>query len=161
MSLRDNLLLGCKADEGAVLPSDEALVALLTKLGAESLLTRLPNGLDGVVAGGGAELSGGERQWIAIVRALLRRPALLLLDEASAGLDALSEDAFRRVLTGIYGETTLLVIAHRLSTVRRADKVVVLQAGKVLEEGTPDALIARQGAFAEFLRLQSFEGAKF
>ena len=164
MSLRDNLLLGYRArnatETGAV-PSDADLCALLTRLGADSLRTRLPGGLDGHLRDGGAELSGGERQWIAIVRAVLCRPALLLLDEASAGLDALSEEAFRQVLreicNGIYGKTTLLVIAHRLSTVQAAEQVIVLESGKVIEQGRPETLAASGGAYARFLRAQSLK----
>ena len=167
MTLRENLLLACagRRDEAAnetpdtlpsALPSDAEVCALLTRLGADSLLTRLPEGLDGQLHNGGAELSGGERQWVAIVRALLTRPALLLLDEASAGLDALSEEAFRQALEQIASEkTTLLVIAHRLSTVQAAEQVVVLDAGKVIETGTPERLAKAQGAYAQFLRAQS------
>ncbi|RJL34158.1 ABC transporter ATP-binding protein [Bailinhaonella thermotolerans] len=134
-TLRDNLVL---AAPGAT--EDEVReVVRLTRL--EPLVERLPDGLDSQVGHRGTALSGGERQRVAIARALLRRPRLLLLDEATSQLDAVNELAMRDVVEGVAGETTVMVIAHRLSTVTSADQIVVLEAGRLRAAGTHDELV--------------------
>jgi ATP-binding cassette subfamily C protein len=101
--------------------------------------------LDTVVGDRGVRLSGGERQRLTLARALLRRPTLLLLDEATSALDSENERFVQEAIAKLHGELTIVVIAHRLSTVREADQVVVLAAGGVAETGTWDALMKREG----------------
>lgn len=158
-SLRENLLLG-----GASVP-DADLLALLDEAGAGDLVSRLGRGvaaraLDAILEGGGAGLSGGERQLVAIVRALARSPRLLLLDEASASLDALREERLLSVLARLRGRVTVLVTAHRLSTARVADRVVVLSGGRVTESGPHDALVNSGGLYAGFVMIQDLGSSR-
>ncbi|MFE1056581.1 ABC transporter ATP-binding protein [Streptomyces rochei] len=147
-SLRDNLLLGNPgADEAAV-----AAVVKTTRL--DSLVERLPAGLDTLVGHRGTKLSGGERQRVAIARALLRRPRLLLLDEATSQLDAVNEAALRDTVADVARTTTVLVVAHRLSTVTMADRIVVMDAGRVRAVGTHRALVAEDPLYAELAATQ-------
>ena len=138
-TVRGNLLWAAPGATEADL--EEALRAA----DAWELVGRLPRGLDTVVGDRGATLSGGERQRIALARALVRRPSLLLLDEATSSLDSESEDRIRAALARLRGRATLLVVAHRLSTVREADAVHVLEGGRLVESGTFDGLLARPG----------------
>ncbi len=124
------------------------LRAALRSAAAEEFVDRLPHGLDTIVGDRGVRLSGGERQRIALARALLRRPALLLLDEATSSLDTHNERLVQDAIERLHGELTIVLIAHRLSTVRMADRIVVLEAGRVVETGTWAELSRReQGAF--------------
>jgi ATP-binding cassette subfamily C protein len=115
--------------------TDQELWDVLRLAAAENFVTQLPQGLDTVVGERGVRLSGGERQRLALARALLRRPALLLLDEATSALDSENEQRIQQAIEGLHGELTIVVIAHRLSTVRRADQIVVLEGGRVVEWG--------------------------
>lgn len=119
--------------------------------GLESCLRRMPDGLDTEVGEGGMRLSGGERQRISIARALLKDAPILLVDEATAALDAENQVLVSETLSRLRGQRTLIVIAHQLSTVRMADQIVVLENGRCVESGTPSALEARKGAYARFL----------
>jgi len=125
---------------------------------AESFLRALPEGLDTFMGEGGARLSGGQRQRIAIARALLRRDApLLLLDEATSALDAESERLVQEALDRLMGNRTTIVIAHRLATVRAADRIIVMDHGRIVEEGDHGTLTAQGGLYARLARLQ-FDG---
>jgi ATP-binding cassette subfamily C protein len=147
-SLRDNLLLGNpEADEGEV-----TRVLKTTRL--DGLVARLPRGLDTLVGHRGTKLSGGERQRVAIARALLRRPRLLLLDEATSQLDAVNEAALRDTVADVARTTTVLVVAHRLSTVTTADRIVVMDAGRVRAVGTHRELVAADPLYAELAATQ-------
>ncbi|KQW07124.1 ABC transporter ATP-binding protein [Streptomyces sp. Root369] len=147
-SLRENLLLGNPdADEGAV-----GRVLKTTRL--DGLVTRLPKGLETLVGHRGTKLSGGERQRVAIARALLRRPRLLLLDEATSQLDAVNEAALRDTVADVARTTTVLVVAHRLSTVTMADRIVVMDAGRVRAVGTHRELVAGDPLYAELAATQ-------
>ncbi|WP_405825236.1 ABC transporter ATP-binding protein/permease [Streptomyces sp. NBC_01390] len=147
-SLRDNLLLGNpEADEEAV-----TRVVKTTRL--DGLVARLPRGLDTLVGHRGTKLSGGERQRVAIARALLRRPRLLLLDEATSQLDAVNEAALRDTVADVARTTTVLVVAHRLSTVTMADRIVVMDAGRVRAVGTHRELVAGDPLYAELAATQ-------
>ncbi|MEU3092259.1 ABC transporter ATP-binding protein [Streptomyces massasporeus] len=147
-SLRDNLLLGNpEADE-------DALARVLKTTRLDGLVSRLPGGLDTLVGHRGTKLSGGERQRVAIARALLRRPRLLLLDEATSQLDAVNEAALRDTVADMARTTTVLVVAHRLSTVTMADRIVVMDAGRVRAVGTHRALVTADPLYAELAATQ-------
>ncbi|MFE9345176.1 ABC transporter ATP-binding protein [Streptomyces olivaceus] len=147
-SLRDNLLLGNpQADE-----ADVAAVLKTTRL--DGLVARLPNGLETLVGHRGTKLSGGERQRVAVARALLRHPRLLLLDEATSQLDAVNEAALRDTVAEVARTTTVLVVAHRLSTVTTADRIVVMDAGRVRAVGTHRELVTADPLYAELAATQ-------
>ena len=117
---------------------------------------KLPDCLNSQVGDGGGKLSGGQRQRVALARALYRDPAILVLDEATSALDAASEHAVQQALDAAMKDRTVLVIAHRLSTVRRADKIVLIEKGKVIEQGNHEALMQNNGPYATLVNLQSF-----
>ncbi|MGK5628390.1 ABC transporter ATP-binding protein [Streptomyces sp. URMC 123] len=147
-TLRENLLF---AAPGA---TDDAIREVLVRTRLTALVERLPEGLDSIVGHRGNTLSGGERQRVAIARALLRRPRLLLLDEATSQLDAVNELALRDAVSEAARETTVLVVAHRLSTVTLADRIVVMDAGRVRAVGTHAELVARDALYAELAATQ-------
>ena len=145
---RDNLRYGnWEAD-------DEAIWAAARAANAENFLRELPEGLDTFLGEGGARLSGGQRQRIAIARAVLREAPVLLLDEATSALDAESERLVQDALDHLMQDRTTLVIAHRLATVRAADKIVVMDKGRIVESGTHDQLSKAGGLYARLAALQ-------
>jgi len=118
------------------------------------LIRALPDGLDTIVGDRGYRLSGGEKQRIALARLLLKAPAVVILDEATAHLDSESEAAVQRALTTALAGRTSLVIAHRLSTIRKADQILVIDAGQIQERGKHQELLAASGLYAELCRTQ-------
>jgi ATP-binding cassette subfamily B protein len=122
---------------------------------AHDFVAALPNGYETPVGEGGSKLSGGQRQRICIARALLEGAAVLVLDEATSAVDNETEAAIQRSLAKIAGRCTTIVIAHRLSTVRRADRIIVLHDGRVAESGTHDELLARGGRYARLWAVQT------
>jgi ATP-binding cassette subfamily C protein len=124
--------------------SDEELWQILRLAAADQFVAELPDSLDTVVGDRGVRLSGGERQRLALARALLRHPSLLLLDEATSALDNENEQRIQLALDELHGELSIVVIAHRLSTIRHADQIVVIDNGRVVENGSWEELVARQ-----------------
>ena len=150
-SARDNLRYGrWDASEADIIDAAKAA-------NAHDFLVQLPDGYDTFLGEGGARLSGGQRQRIAIARALLRDAPLLLLDEATSALDAHSEQLVQEALDRLIKTRTTIVIAHRLATVRAADRIIVMESGKIVEEGTHATLSAAGGLYSSLARLQ-FEG---
>ncbi|MEU5399547.1 ABC transporter ATP-binding protein [Streptomyces sp. NPDC005963] len=147
-TLRDNLLFAAPD------ATDEDIAEVLVKARLDTLVGRLPDGLDTLVGHRGSKLSGGERQRVAIARALLRKPRLLLMDEATSQLDAVNELALRDVVAEVAREVTVLVVAHRLSTVTLADRIVVMDAGKVRAVGTHADLVAGDALYGELAATQ-------
>ncbi|MEI2396565.1 MULTISPECIES: ABC transporter ATP-binding protein [Paenibacillus] len=147
-SIRDNLAF---SDEHA---SDEEIREAARLAGADEFIMRLPEGYDTLIGEHGSTLSGGQRQRLAIARAFLRNAPLLLLDEATSALDNESERLVQQSLDLLMKDRTTLVIAHRLSTVREASRIIVLDHGRIVEEGTHDALIEQDGLYAELYHLQ-------
>ncbi len=147
-SARDNLRYGAWDS------SDEAIWEAARAANAEEFLRALPEGLDTFIGDSGARLSGGQRQRVAIARALLRDAPLLLLDEATSALDAQSERLVQSALETLMKGRTTLVIAHRLATVRAADRIVVMEQGAIAEQGTHSQLVSRGGLYANLAALQ-------
>lgn len=121
---------------------------------AWEFIERLPQGLDTRIGGNGSQLSGGQRQRVAIARALLKASPILLLDEATSALDTVSEQLVKDALDGLRGQRTLVVVAHRLSTVREADEIVVLEQGRVVQQGTHEVLSVQAGVYQRLLQGQ-------
>ncbi|MFD7978103.1 ABC transporter ATP-binding protein [Streptomyces sp. NPDC059071] len=134
--------------------TEEEIRQVLVRARLDGLVERLPEGLDTVVGHRGSKLSGGERQRVAVARALLRKPRLLLLDEATSQLDAVNELALRDVVAEVARDVTVLVVAHRLSTVTMADRIVVMEAGRVRAVGTHAELVAGDELYGELAATQ-------
>lgn len=138
--------------------AEEELSEALRLAAADSFVALLPQGLETVIGDRGVLLSGGERQRLALARALLRKPALLILDEATSALDSENEQRIQRAIEELHGRTTILVITHRLSTIRDADIIYVLEGGRLVESGSWRELIgAPHGRFRELRRAQSLD----
>jgi ATP-binding cassette subfamily B protein len=121
---------------------------------AADFLFDLPEGLDTFLGEKGVRLSGGQRQRVAIARAILRRAPILLLDEATSALDAESEQAVQHALATLSRDRTTIVVAHRLATVRRADRILVLESGRLVAAGPHDTLLREAGLYARLAALQ-------
>ncbi|MEO0439950.1 MAG: ATP-binding cassette domain-containing protein, partial [Pseudomonadota bacterium] len=153
-SARDNLRYG-QWDA-----SDEEIWEAARAANAEQFLRELPDGLDSFMGESGTRLSGGQRQRVSIARALLRNTPILLLDEATSALDAESEKLVQDALDKLMENRTTIVIAHRLATIRSADRIIVMDEGKIVEQGDHDSLIARNGLYARLAELQFNSGER-
>lgn len=148
VSIRDNIMYGRdNATEAEVVEAAKAA-------NAHTFVSALPEGYDTIVGERGVQLSGGQKQRIAIARAVLKDPRVLLLDEATSALDAESEAVVQEALERVMVGRTTIVIAHRLATVVNSDTIAVMQAGRVVEEGTHKQLLARGGVYASLASLQ-------
>lgn len=148
-SIRDNITYGC----GQV--SEEELAGVVEAANLADLIASLPDGLDTMVGEHGGKLSGGQRQRISIARALVRNPRVIVLDEATSALDSISEKLIQQALSNLTRGRTTFIVAHRLSTIREADRIAVIADGHCVEYGTYEELMALKGAFYKMKILQS------
>lgn len=150
-TVRNNLLLGIPEQE---LPDDDEITRVLDACACD-FVKELPMGLDSPLEENGANLSGGQRQRLAIARALLRKPRMLILDEATSALDSLSEQSIQSAIRSLCPEMIVLIIAHRLSTVKHCDEIMVLSHGKVIERGTHNDLLQKHQRYEELWNCQN------
>ena len=120
----------------------------------QELVLTLPNRLETNIGENSIKLSGGQKQRLAIARALVRKPSILILDEATSSLDSKSEENFQIALENIAHKYTLIVVAHRLSTIKKANNIIVMNQGKIIEQGKYDQLASKNGLFTEMLKSQ-------
>ena len=148
-TIRFNLLLAQpKANE-------KDIIDALKLAAAYEFVSKLPEGLDTVIGDRGVRLSGGERQRLALARALLRKPSLLILDEATSNLDSENEKKILNAIENLHGEITILIIAHRLSTIKNADNIYLIDEGRILESGTWNELLKKEeGWFRDICEAQ-------
>ncbi len=138
--------------------TDAEITAAAEAAAAHGFITALPDGYDSYLGERGVMLSGGQKQRIAIARAILRDAPVLLLDEATSALDAESERAVQSAVDRLSADRTTLIVAHRLATVKKADRIVVLEAGQIVDMGTHDELVTKGGLYARLARLQFTDG---
>ena len=150
-SVRNNIAYACEQ------VTDQQIVEAAKRANAYEFIVNLPQGFDTAIGDRGVMLSGGQRQRLAIARALLRDPDILILDEATSALDTVSERLVQQALDELSRDRTTLVIAHRLSTIQKADQIAVLDKGRVVEVGTHEGLLQRQGLYARLYAMQFSE----
>jgi ABC-type multidrug transport system ATPase subunit len=134
--------------------TEAEIIAAAKRSNTYEFIIRLPEGFDTLIGERGVMLSGGQRQRLAIARALLQNPEILILDEATSALDTVSERLVQEAIEELSRDRTTLIIAHRLSTVKRADQIAVLDQGEIVEIGTHEELLAQEGYYAEFCEMQ-------
>jgi subfamily B ATP-binding cassette protein HlyB/CyaB len=156
--LQENVLFNRSVRENIALTDPalpmEQVVAAAKLAGAHEFIAELPEGYDTMVGERGASLSGGQRQRVAIARALIGDPRILIFDEATSALDYESERAIQMNMRQICEGRTVLIIAHRLSTVRHADRIITIERGRVVEDGTHESLVHQGGRYAQLHLLQ-------
>ena len=150
-SIKSNLLIG-KPNA-----TDEEIIEALKVANAYEFVKDLPKGIETNIGDAGGKLSGGQKQRLSIARAVLKNPPIMILDEATSALDTESEKFVQIALENMMQNRTSIVIAHRLSTIQKADKIVVMQKGEIVEQGTHDELLAKNGTYSKLVMMQSFE----
>ena len=147
MSIRDNICYGIdNVDE-------KELEAILDSVALKDFVNSLPNGIDSFIGEGGELLSGGQKQRLTLARALIMKAPILLLEEPTSALDNITESVIQNSLEKLHGNTTVIIIAHRLSTIANADNIMVLEGGKLVEEGKHDALLSHEGRYAKMFNV--------
>jgi ATP-binding cassette subfamily B protein len=147
-TVRENILYGLQG------VSERQLHQAIQDANALEFILNLPQGLDTLIGENGTKLSGGQRQRLAIARALVRDPKVLFLDEATASVDTASEALIQQALERLMNNSTTFVVAHRLSTIRKADRIVVLEKGQIVEIGNHYQLLEKNGLYARLIALQ-------
>ena len=150
-TIKNNLLIGKPS------ASDAEIIEALKVANAYEFVKDLPNGIETNIGDAGGKLSGGQKQRLSIARAVLKNPPIMILDEATSALDTESEKFVQVALENMMQNRTSIVIAHRLSTIQKADKIVVMQKGEIVEQGTHEELLAKNGMYAKLVMMQSFE----
>jgi subfamily B ATP-binding cassette protein MsbA len=150
-SVKGNLTLGVDNK------NDEEIINAAKIANAHDFISQLSKGYDTNIGDGGNKLSGGQKQRLSIARAVLSDPSILILDEATSALDTESEQLVQEALNKLMKNRTSIVIAHRLSTIQNADLIVVLNEGRIVEQGTHQELINKDGAYNKLIQMQSFE----
>jgi ATP-binding cassette subfamily B protein len=135
--------------------TEEEIIESSKKAHAHEFISNLQYGYDTLVGERGVKLSGGERQRVAIARAMLKNSPILILDEATSSLDSISESYIQKALNELMKEKTSIVIAHRLSTIQKMDRIIVLDKGQIVEEGTHEELISKDGSYAKLWNYQT------
>ena len=148
--LQDSLFANIAMNTGR---SREHVEQILEQTGMKRFVTKLPSGLDTIIGEGGHQLSTGEKQLLSFVRALCRNPAIIVLDEATASIDSVTETILEQAVDNSFSGRTSIVIAHRLSTIRRADRTFVMDKGQIIEEGTHAMLMKQNGQYAQMIKL--------
>ena len=138
--------------------TDDEVIEAAKLAECDEFVQKLPEGYDTNIGENGELLSGGQRQRISIARALLKDANVILLDEATSFLDVENETKIQKALSALIKNKTVIIIAHRMRTIANADKIVVLDNGKIIEQGSPDELIARDGLFKRMVELQKLSG---
>jgi ATP-binding cassette, subfamily B, bacterial HlyB/CyaB len=157
--LQENVLFNCTVRENIALADPavpmERVIAAAELAGAHEFILEMPEAYDTVIGERGSSLSGGQRQRIAIARALVMDPRILIFDEATSALDYESERVIQQNMRQIASGRTVIIIAHRLSTVRLSDRIITIDRGRLVEDGTHDELVRTDGRYASLHRLQA------
>ena len=146
--MTENIAIGCEH------ATQEDVVAAAKTAMAHDFIEDMPLGYDTLIEENGSNLSGGQKQRLAIARAIVKKPRILILDEATSNLDALTEKPLTESLDSFARDITVIIIAHRLSLIRNCDRIYVFENGKITEAGTHDELCAAEGKYAELARIQ-------
>ena len=149
-TIANNIALGNKN------PNQDEIIKAAQIANAEEFIVKQPEQYHENVGEGGSKLSGGQKQRLSIARAVFKNPPIMVLDEATSALDTKSEKLVQKALSNMMQNRTSLVIAHRLSTIQNADKIVVMEAGKIIEQGNHQELISQHGAYANLVNMQNF-----